>query len=47
MTKKIKTVKCDGGDKDLGHPHVYLSVSKEQKAVCPYCGKIFELKDKD
>lgn len=36
-----KRVSCDGGKGALGHPKVYLDVSKEGFVVCPYCSKKF------
>ena len=44
-------VSCDGGEEALGHPRVWLQISKEQGWVeCPYCDcrmqhKDFALKD--
>lgn len=40
---KIKSTKasCDGGG-PLGHPTVYLTISKETNSVdCPYCDRQF------
>jgi uncharacterized Zn-finger protein len=37
-------VACDGGPGVLGHPKVYLTLSKEGQIECPYCGKRFVLK---
>lgn len=36
---------CDGGDGALGHPRVFLTVEKEGKIDCPYCGKHFVLEE--
>jgi uncharacterized Zn-finger protein len=33
------TVRCDGGT--LGHPMVYLNLSKDGWVDCPYCDKRF------
>jgi uncharacterized Zn-finger protein len=35
-------VACNG-DKDSPHPRVYLAVSADGVALCPYCGKRFVL----
>ncbi|MGB0919230.1 MAG: zinc-finger domain-containing protein [Holosporaceae bacterium] len=35
------TVFCSGED-TLGHPGVFLDLSKTGRAVCPYCSQIFE-----
>jgi uncharacterized Zn-finger protein len=28
-----------------GHPRVFLDLSEQAQAKCPYCGEIFRLKD--
>jgi uncharacterized Zn-finger protein len=33
---------CDGGNEDLGHPRVYLTM-KNGSVDCPYCGRHFVL----
>ena len=38
------TVACDGGDGPLGHPRVYLTLSKEGEIECPYCSRKYVLK---
>jgi uncharacterized Zn-finger protein len=38
------TVSCAGISEALGHPLVYLDLSKEGEAVCPYCSRHFKLK---
>ena len=35
---------CDGDLGSLGHPRVYLPMSPEGVADCPYCGRHFVLK---
>jgi uncharacterized Zn-finger protein len=35
---------CDGG-RIFGHPHIYLYIGDEGKAVCPYCSRCFVLKE--
>ena len=42
---ETKTVSCDGGN-ELGHPTIYLGLSKNEGAVCPYCSRHFVLKNK-
>ncbi|TXH32550.1 MAG: zinc-finger domain-containing protein [Rhodospirillaceae bacterium] len=37
-------IACDGGDGALGHPRVFLTLSKEGEIDCPYCGRHFVLK---
>lgn len=39
---KETTVVCEGNEKTLGHPRVYLDLKKEGFVVCPYCSKKFE-----
>ncbi len=34
---------CDGGNDDLGHPRVYLTMTKAGSVDCPYCGRHFVL----
>ena len=36
-------VSCDGGGGALGHPKIYLEISKDGKVVCPYCSRTFKL----
>lgn len=38
------SISCDGGDGALGHPRIYLTLSKEGEIDCPYCGRHFVLK---
>jgi uncharacterized Zn-finger protein len=38
-------VACDGGGGALGHPLVYLNLSKERWVDCPYCDRRFVLKE--
>jgi uncharacterized Zn-finger protein len=36
------TLACDGGNDDLGHPRVYLTM-KNGSVDCPYCGRHYIL----
>ena len=45
VTVKSKSVSCDGGSS--GHPNIYLKIGEEERAVCPYCGRVFMLKMND
>lgn len=36
-------VACDGGNGPLGHPNVYLTITKAGQVVCPYCSRTFIL----
>jgi uncharacterized Zn-finger protein len=38
---KGATVACDGGDGDLGHPRVYLSLQPDGRVECPYCDRLY------
>lgn len=38
------TVACDGGNGPLGHPRVFLTLSKEGEIECPYCSRLYVLK---
>ncbi|HLI10959.1 MAG TPA: zinc-finger domain-containing protein [Alphaproteobacteria bacterium] len=37
------TVACDGGE--LGHPRVFLNMGREGRVECPYCDRLFVLKN--
>lgn len=42
-----RTVSCDGGGGELGHPKVYLEIKpNESSIICPYCSTEFVLKTK-
>jgi uncharacterized Zn-finger protein len=38
-------VACDGGGGPLGHPKVYLSLERGGRVECPYCDRLFVLKE--
>ena len=38
-------VACDGGGGVLGHPRVFLNMGEGRQVECPYCDRIFKLKD--
>lgn len=38
-------VACDGGGGALGHPKVYLNMGDAGEAECPYCDKLFRLRE--
>jgi len=38
-------VACDGGEGALGHPRVFLAIGPSGEVVCPYCDRVFKLKD--
>ena len=40
-------IACDGGGGALGHPKVYLTLSKEGEIDCPYCDRHFILEGSD
>lgn len=35
------SVSCDGGSGSQGHPKIYLDLSEQGHAVCPYCSQTF------
>jgi uncharacterized Zn-finger protein len=37
-----RTVACDGGDGNLGHPRVFLRIPADQ-VMCPYCSRLYIL----
>jgi len=45
---KTRSVSCDGGGGDLGHPKVYLKIApSESEITCPYCSRKFLIKEED
>ena len=42
----IKTICCDGGQDELGHPAVYYTFDQSDKIVCSYCSKMY-IRDKN
>ena len=42
ITVDTPTLFCDGGNDDLGHPRVYLTMTQGE-VDCPYCGRHFVL----
>lgn len=38
-------VACDGGGGALGHPKVYLSLGAEGHVECPYCSRLYKLRE--
>lgn len=37
-----RVVACDGGDRALGHPRVWLRIEHES-VTCPYCSRLYVL----
>jgi len=33
-----RSLACEGGDKALRHPRVYLALTEAGEVRCPYCG---------
>ncbi len=42
ITVETQRVACDGGNTDLGHPRVYLTMTHGE-VDCPYCGRRYVL----
>ncbi len=38
---------CDGGEGALGHPRVFLHMDENGQVECPYCGRLFILRQKE
>ena len=36
---------CDGGGGALGHPLVYLNLGRDGQVECPYCSRLYVLKE--
>lgn len=45
VTVEISVVACDGGEGAMGHPQVFLKIDDSRQVECPYCGRLFRLKD--
>ncbi|SJZ72713.1 Uncharacterized conserved protein, contains Zn-finger domain [Enhydrobacter aerosaccus] len=45
ITVDTDRVACDGGGGPLGHPKVYLNLSKEGRVECPYCSRVYVLRE--
>jgi uncharacterized Zn-finger protein len=38
-------VACDGGGGPLGHPKVYLNLGEQGRIECPYCSRLYVLRE--
>jgi uncharacterized Zn-finger protein len=45
ITVDTDRVACDGGGGPLGHPKVYLNLGKEGRVECPYCSRVYVLRE--
>lgn len=45
VTVETTVVGCDGGEGAMGHPLVFLKIADSRQAECPYCGRLFRLKE--
>jgi uncharacterized Zn-finger protein len=45
ITVDTDRVACDGGGGVLGHPKVYLSLGEEGRVECPYCSRLYVLRE--
>jgi len=43
ITVDTEKLYCDGGDGPLGHPRVFLTMTKNGSVDCPYCGRHYVL----
>jgi uncharacterized Zn-finger protein len=43
ITVETETLHCDGGNGPLGHPRVFLHMTKNGTVDCPYCGRHYVL----
>ncbi len=41
---ETSSVACDGDGGALGHPKVYLTLDDQGRVECPYCDRLFILK---
>ncbi len=42
-----KNVACKGSDQFSAHPLIYLDLSKNNSATCPYCSRHFIFQEKN
>lgn len=45
VTVDTGSVSCDGGVGPLGHPRVSLSLEKNGRVTCPYCNRLYVLRE--
>jgi uncharacterized Zn-finger protein len=45
ITVDTDRVACDGGGGPLGHPKVYLNLGAEKRVECPYCSRLYVLRE--
>ena len=45
ITVDTDRVACDGGGGALGHPKVYLNLGPEGHVECPYCSRLYKLRE--
>lgn len=45
ITVSTKRVACDGGGGALGHPKVYLNLGPDGHVECPYCSRLYKLRE--
>ncbi|GIL00020.1 MAG: hypothetical protein BroJett029_42280 [Alphaproteobacteria bacterium] len=45
ITVESTIVGCNGGGGALGHPLVYLNMTKTGRVDCPYCSRRYVLKE--
>jgi uncharacterized Zn-finger protein len=45
ITVDTDRVACDGGGGPLGHPKVYLNLGAEGRVECPYCSRLYKLRE--
>ena len=45
ITVDTDRVACDGGGGALGHPKVFLNLGTERQVECPYCSRLYTLRE--
>jgi uncharacterized Zn-finger protein len=45
ITVETDRVACDGGGGALGHPKIYLNLGEEGRVECPYCSRLYVLRE--
>ena len=45
ITVDTDHVVCDGGGGALGHPKIYLNLGPQGRVECPYCSRLYKLRE--
>ena len=45
ITVDTDRVACDGGGGALGHPKIFLNLGTDGHVECPYCSRLYKLRE--